>query len=75
MLRYVAVSQSTTVEDQDSEVATSGIAVYQDQELVDMIADIAPNQQEVCLLAERLNRLAVSWVHFHDVIEDYLAER
>ena len=75
MLRYVAVSQSTAVEDQEGEVTASGIAVYQDHKLVDMIGDITPDAGEAGWLADRLNRLGVSTIHFHDVVEDYLAQR
>lgn len=75
MLRYVAVSHSTTVQDQEGEVSASGIAVYQGQELIDMIGDITPDEGEAGRLAERFNRLQLSWLHFRDAVEDYLAER
>ena len=74
MLQYVAVSQSMCGEGDRVHTAASGIAAYLDRRLVRCIKDITPDHREAEQLAEKLNRFGASLIHFHDIVEDYVAE-
>jgi|GluameStandDraft_1065615.scaffolds.fasta_scaffold196005_1 hypothetical protein len=71
MLEYIAVSQNTEGE----QALGSGIAAYENGDMVACIQDITPNHQEAEQLAALLNQSQVSLVHFHDIVEDYVAAR
>lgn len=75
MIKYVVVNGVEEEEPDKGWSAGSGIAAYQNKNLVACIGDIAPNRFEVERLAGLLNRLEVSLVHFYDVVADYVAER
>ncbi len=65
MLRYVAISKQEV----------NGIAACDGEETISIIGDIAPIYEEVEILAEKLNSLEVSLIHFNDIIEDYIQQR
>ncbi len=71
MLEYIAVSQNAEGE----QAPGSGIAAYEDGDMVACIQDITPDHQEAEQLAALLNQSQVSLVHFHDIVEDYVAAR
>ncbi|WP_122788901.1 DUF6514 family protein [Intestinibacillus sp. Marseille-P6563] len=75
MLEYVAVNQPATKEEGEEGTVSSGVAAYQDDCLVDTIEDVVPDFAEAKQLAQMLNRFEVSLLHFHDVVEDYIAQR
>lgn len=71
MLEYVAVNRPAA----GNHTAANGIAAYEDRRLVACIEDITPDYAEAEQLAAMLNRFAASLVHFHDIVEDYVAVR
>lgn len=73
MLKYVTVSDLTEEEGENGGITRCGIAVYQNDCLIDCIADITPDPAEAAQLAEQLNRFEASPLHFRDIVEDHLA--
>lgn len=73
MLKYVTVRELT--EGTNGRVARCGIAVYQDGSLLDCIPDVVADPAEAERLAEQLNQLEASALHFRDIVEDYVASR
>jgi len=57
-----------------------GIAAYANAEvdetvtIIESIRDISSNKQKLLELVERCNRSGLSIEHFHDVIDDFIAE-
>lgn len=64
MLRYVAVKQN----------GKNGISACENGEVLGEVWDISPVYDDVEKLADTLNRLEVSFVHFKDIIEDYVQQ-
>ncbi len=64
MLRYVAVKEN----------GQNGISACEDDKVLNTICDISQNYGEVEKLADTLNKLEVSLIHFYDVIEDYVQQ-
>ena len=56
-----------------------GIAAFADAKtngsatIVDAVRDITSNREKLAALIRRCNRLRLSDIHLHDVIEDFLA--
>lgn len=65
MLRYIAVREN----------GKSGISACEDDKTLSIIWDISPVYSEVEKLAEILNNLEVSLIHFNDIVEDYVQQR
>ncbi|WP_283674616.1 hypothetical protein [Butyricicoccus sp. Marseille-Q5471] len=69
MAQYVVTEKIGTDEIQ------FGIAVWEKDEMVDHIADIAPTMTEVMRLAALLQRCGVASEQFRDVVLDYIVVR
>ena len=53
---------------------TYGIAMMEDQKILDQIADVCVNPEKVQELVNLLNSQNVSRLHFRDVLSDWIAE-
>ena len=73
MLEYVAVCDSSA-ENGETKV-WNGVAAYDGKRLIAAIPDLTPDFAEAERLAAELNRFGASLLHFHDIIEDYIAVR
>lgn len=71
MLKYIAVEGRSL----EAGNPCSGIAAYEGNCLVEQIGDITPDHAEAEQLAQLLNRLGASLLHFHDIVEDFVIDR
>lgn len=65
MLKYFA----------SKERGKNSIVACENDEILSVIYDISPDYEEVQKLANLLNKLEVSIIHFNEVIEDYIQQR
>ena len=64
MLRYVEVKKNEK----------NGISACEEEKILNTIWDISPDYSDVQNLADTLNKLEVSLIHFKDIIEDYVQQ-
>lgn len=64
MLRYIAVKEN----------GKNGISACEDDKVLSIIWDISPVYSDVEKLANTLNNLEVSLIHFNDIVEDYVQQ-
>ena len=52
----------------------NGISACEDDKVLSIIWDISPVYSDVEKLADTLNNLEVSLIHFNDIVEDYVQQ-
>lgn len=72
MLYYLATEQNMC-DANLGEYRTSGILVVEEEKIVDGLLDISTDASKIRALAKSLNEGTASHLHFHEIIEDFMA--